>query len=235
MKVIYLSFFIVLVDQVSKFLVKGISIPALGIQINGMYYYQSMPVIGNFFQITFIENPGMAFGLQIGGKLFLSIFTIFATLLILYFIWKNRHESLYLRTALAFIFGGAMGNLIDRIFYGAIYGYAPLFYGNVVDFFHVDFPDFTIFGKTFHSWPIFNVADVAVSLGFIMILIGHNKIFKKEDSTDSNPDLVKNESSIDDEKINSDINMKVENSSNNITEENSSTGKDIFPLDPKNQ
>lgn len=119
----------------------------------------------------------MAFGLQIGGKLFLSIFTIFATLLILYFIWKNRHESLYLRIALAFIFGGAIGNLIDRIFYGAIYNYAPLFYGNVVDFFHVDFPDFTIFGKTFHSWPIFNVADIAVSIGFILILIGHNKIF----------------------------------------------------------
>lgn len=142
-----------------------------------MYYYQSIPVIGNFFQITFIENPGMAFGLQIGGKLFLSIFTIFATLLILYFIWKNRHESLYLRTALAFIFGGAIGNLIDRIFYGAVYGYAPLFYGNVVDFFHVDFPDFTIFGKTFHSWPIFNVADIAVSVGFVLILIGHKKIF----------------------------------------------------------
>lgn len=180
MRVLYFSLFVVLIDQISKILVKGLSIPSLGININGMNYYQSISIIGSFFQITFIENPGMAFGLQIGGKLFLSVFTIFATLLILYFIWKNRYESLYLRISLAFIFGGAIGNLIDRIFYGKIYGYAPLFYGNVVDFFHVDFPDFTLLGKTFHSWPIFNIADIAVSIGFIMILFGHKRLSKHE-------------------------------------------------------
>jgi signal peptidase II len=113
--------------------------------------------------------------------MFLSIFTVFATILILYFIFRNRKESLYIRFALALILGGAVGNLIDRLFYGMIYGYAPLFYGNVVDFIHVNTPDFTIFGKMFYSFPIFNVADMAVSIGFVLILFGYNKIFKHHD------------------------------------------------------
>jgi signal peptidase II len=145
-----------------------------------MTYGTSIKLIGNFFRITYIENPGMAFGLQIGGKLFLSIFTIIATLLIIYFIYKNRNESFYLRLSLAFILGGAVGNLIDRIFYGFLFSYAPVFYGRVVDFFHLDVPDFTVFGKIFYSWPIFNVADISVTVGFIMILFGYSKIFSKK-------------------------------------------------------
>lgn len=184
MKVLFVSLFVILIDQISKIMVKGLSIPALNINIQGMHYHQSIDVIGNFFKITYIENPGMAFGIQIGGKLFLSLFTIAATLLIVYFIYKNRKEPLYLRLALAFILGGAVGNLIDRVFYGAIYGYAPLFYGNVVDFFHIDTPNFVVFGKTFYSWPIFNIADIAVSLGFLMILLGYKKIAREEKPTE---------------------------------------------------
>lgn len=177
MRILFVSLAIVLTDQVTKILIKGINIPSLGIYIQGIPYRTSIDVIPDVFQITYIENPGMAFGLEIGGKLFLSLFTIFATFLILYFIYKNRKEPFYLRFALAMIFGGAMGNLIDRIFYGSIYGYAPIFYGNVVDFLHINTPDFTIFGKYFSSFPIFNVADMAVSIGFILILFGYNKIF----------------------------------------------------------
>jgi signal peptidase II len=122
----------------------------------------------------------MAFGIELGGKLTLSIFTLFATFLIIYFIYKNRNEGLYLRIALAFILGGALGNLVDRIFYGTVFGYAPLFYGKVVDFFHFNIPEFNIFGKAFYSWPIFNIADISVTAGFVMILLGYNKIFKKK-------------------------------------------------------
>ncbi len=125
----------------------------------------------------------MAFGLQVGGKLFLSLFTILATILLFFFLYKNRHEGLMLRLSLAFILGGAIGNLIDRVFYGKIYGYAPYFYGRVIDFLHFDFPNFTIFGKAIYSWPIFNVADIAVSVGFVLILIGYKRIFHK-DKTD---------------------------------------------------
>jgi signal peptidase II len=174
------TFFVVLIDQLSKFYVKGIAIPALGINIKGIPYQTSINIIGNFFKITFIENPGMAFGLQIGGKLFLSLFTIFATILLFFFLYKNRNEGLLLRLALALILGGAIGNLIDRIFYGKIYGYESFFYGKVVDFLHFDFPNFTVLGKTIYSWPIFNVADISVTLGFLLILFGYRKIFHTE-------------------------------------------------------
>ncbi|HMS35221.1 MAG TPA: signal peptidase II [Ignavibacteria bacterium] len=185
MKVLIVTFFVVLADQITKLYVKGISIPKLGISIPGMPYQSSINVIGDFFKITFIENPGMAFGLQIGGKLFLSVFTIFATVLLFFFLYKNRTEVFLLRLALAFILGGAIGNLIDRVFYGKIYDYAPFFYGRVVDFLHLDFPNFTIFGKTIYSWPIFNIADISVSAGFLMILLGYKKIFHKEEIHES--------------------------------------------------
>ncbi len=185
MKVLIVTVFIVIADQITKLYVKGISIPKLGIFIPGMPYQSSINVIGDIFKITFIENPGMAFGLQIGGKLFLSLFTIFATILLFVFLFKNRNEVFLLRLALAFILGGAIGNLIDRVFYGKIYDYAPLFYGRVVDFLHFDFPNFTIFGKTIYSWPIFNIADISVSVGFLMILIGYKKIFHKEEETET--------------------------------------------------
>ncbi len=180
MRILFVTFFVVIADQVSKIYVKGISIPSLGVNIQGMPYQSSKNIFGNFFKITFIENPGMAFGLQIGGKLFLSLFTIFATGLLIFFLYKNRNEGWLLRLALALILGGAMGNLIDRIFYGKIYGYAPYFYGKVVDFLHLDFPNFTIFGRTIYSWPIFNVADISVTFGFLLILFGYRKIFNKE-------------------------------------------------------
>lgn len=181
MKVLIVTLIVVIADQATKLYVKGIKIPFLGIDTPGMPYQSSKNVIGNFFKITFIENPGMAFGLQLGGKLFLSIFTIFATVLLVFFLYKNRNETLTLRLSLAFILGGAIGNLIDRVFYGVIYDYAPLFYGRVVDFLHFDFPNFSVFGKTFYSWPIFNIADVFVTIGFLIILIGYKKIFKHDE------------------------------------------------------
>jgi len=186
LKVLFLTFFIVIADQITKLMVKGISIPALGINFEGMPYQTSKKVIGDFFKITFIENPGMAFGLQIGGKLFLSIFTILATILLIVFLYKNRKENLLLRLALAFILGGAIGNLIDRVFYGEIFSYAPIFYGRVVDFIHIDFPNFTIFGKTIYSWPIFNIADISVTVGFLLILFGYKKAFPEETEPDLN-------------------------------------------------
>lgn len=180
MRVFYLTAVIIVIDQISKLYIKGISVPSLGINFQGLGYGNSIELFGSFFQLTFIENPGMAFGLEIGGKLGLSFFTVAATIIIIYFIVINKNESRYLRISLAFILGGAVGNLIDRIFYGVIYGYAPIFYGKVVDFFHLDIPDFTFLGKTFHSWPIFNIADISVSVGFVMIIIGYKKIFHKE-------------------------------------------------------
>ena len=184
MRILFVSLFVIVLDQVTKFLIKGISIPSIGLFIDGIPFRTSINIISDVVQITYIENPGMAFGLQLGSKLFLSVFTVFATFLIVYFIYRNRKEPFYIRFALALILGGAVGNLIDRLFYGMIYGYAPLFYGNVVDFIHVNIPDIELFGKTFYSFPIFNVADVAVSVGFVLILFGYNKIFKHHSNID---------------------------------------------------
>jgi signal peptidase II len=182
-KVLYSTLFIVIADQITKFLVKGGTIPLLNIHVEGMYYGQSINVIGDFFKITFVENPGLAFGIEVGdsSKLMLSLFSLLASIGIFYYFYKSRHQKLIVRLSLAFILGGAIGNLIDRTFYGVFYGYAPIFYGRVVDFFNVDFFDFTILGKTFDRWPIFNIADATVTIGVVLLLIFHKTEPAKED------------------------------------------------------
>ena len=139
MRILNLSLFVILADQATKLFIKGITIPWLGISFEGYQYGSSMPLLGDFLRMTYIENPGMAFGIDIGGKLFFSIFSVLASIGILTYLIKARHERLAFRIALALILGGAVGNLIDRVFYGVIFHDAPLFYGRVVDFIDVDF------------------------------------------------------------------------------------------------
>lgn len=172
MRVLYLSLTIVVADQISKFYIKGISIPFLNIKFEGMYFGESIPVIGDFFKITFTENPGIAFGFDPGSdfKLFISVFSLVASIGLLIYLFTVRNKSLSLKLAIALILGGAVGNVIDRMFYGLIYDYAPLFYGKVVDFFDFDFFNFSIFGRSYDRWPIFNIADAAVSIGVLILL-----------------------------------------------------------------
>ncbi len=183
---VYVSVLIVLLDQITKFLVKGGTIPLLNIKVDGMHYGQSINVIGDFFQITFVENPGLAFGIDVNetSKLFLSIFSLLASIGIFYYLYKSKDQRLIVRLSLAFILGGAIGNLIDRTFYGMIYGYAPIFYGKVVDFFNVDFFDFTIFDRTYERWPIFNIADASVTIGVILLIIFHKSPEEKKVEAD---------------------------------------------------
>ena len=178
MKVLFITLLVVIADQVTKLMVKGIKIESLGINLKGMPYGSSKPLIGEIVKITFIENPGMAFGIDVGPKMFLTIFTIIASLFIFFYIFKHRKDGILIRLSLALILAGAIGNLIDRTFYGVIYNYAPLFNGKVVDFMQVEFWDFTILGRTYTTWPIWNIADASVSAGFLIILFFHNRIFK---------------------------------------------------------
>ncbi len=182
MKVLYYSALVVLIDQITKILVKGIYIPFLNLNITGMDEHQSFNVIGDFFKITFVENPGMAFGIGVNSeiKLLLSLFSIVAVIGIVYYIYISKNERFIFRFALALILGGAIGNLIDRTFYGVIYGYAPLFYGHVVDFFNVEFFDFSFFGQTYERFPVFNIADSAVSIGVVLLLLFNKKEKAKE-------------------------------------------------------
>lgn len=172
MRALFASLFIVIVDQITKLYIKGFNIPALHLHHDGMIYGDHRKMIGNFFRITFVENPGIAFGIDLGisSKLFLSLFSIAASVGIVYYLYKVRHDRFILRFALALILGGAVGNLIDRVFYGVFYGYAPLFFGKVVDFIDVDFFDVNFFGYTYDRWPIFNVADMAVSIGVLLLV-----------------------------------------------------------------
>ena len=186
MKVLNLSFIVVIVDQITKLMVKGISIPFLNINFEGMEYGSSIAVIGDIFKFTFVENPGMAFGINVGGyaKLLLSLFSLIASIAIVVYIYKTREQKLLFRLSLALILGGAVGNLIDRFFYGMIFDYAPLFYGRVVDFLHFNALGFTIFGKTFDSFPIFNVADSAVTIGVFILLIFHKSFEPEQEKKD---------------------------------------------------
>lgn len=177
MRIVFVSVIIVFIDQVSKLLVKGFTIPLININYEGMYLGQRIPIIGDFFRLTFIENPGMAFGFDPGSglKLWISLFSLFASIGLLIYLYLIKNQNLSLRLAIAFILGGAVGNLIDRMFYGVFYGYAPLFYGKVVDFLDIDFFNVSIFGRYYDRWPIFNVADAAVSIGVLVLLLFYKK------------------------------------------------------------
>ena len=188
LKTLYVPFAIVIADQVSKMLVKGFSIPFLKIYHAGMLEGERIPIIGNFFRLTFIENPGMAFGFDPGldMKIWVSLFSLFASIGLLIYFFYIRNRSFTLRLAIAFILGGAVGNLIDRMFYGIFYQYAPLFHGRVVDFLDVDFFKFNLLGRSFDRWPIFNVADSAVTIG-VLILIFFYRSEKSEDEKEEAP------------------------------------------------
>jgi signal peptidase II len=175
-------------DQVSKFLVKGFSLSFLKLHYEGMFHSQRIRIFGDFFQLTFIENPGMAFGYDPGSsfKLYVSLFSLLASIALIVYLYVARNQSLSLRVSLAFILGGAVGNLIDRMFYGIFYGYAPLFYGRVVDFLDFDFFHFTIFGRTFERFPIFNLADASVTIGVLILMLFYQHNQKKTETAITN-------------------------------------------------
>jgi len=183
LRVLFVTLAVIISDQISKLLVKGIFIPSLNIDVKGFSYGESISIIEPYFKFTFVENPGMAFGINIDGyfKIFLSLFSLVASVGILIYLYKNRKQNIFFRTGFALILGGAIGNMIDRFFYGIIYNYAPFLYGKVVDFIHVDAFGFSILGKTFSSFPIFNIADSAVTVGVIILILFH-KTFEEKDT-----------------------------------------------------
>ncbi len=162
-------------DQVTKLIVRGLQIPFLGINLPGMPLYASKEVIGDFLRLTYIENPGMAFGIDFGWKSFFAVFSIVASIAILLYLYKVRQENRVVRFSLALILGGAIGNLIDRVFYGPLFEGTSLFHGRVVDFIDFDFFNVSLFGYNFSRFPVFNLADAAVTIGVVMLLIFHRR------------------------------------------------------------
>lgn len=169
-KPLIVIFLILLLDQASKILVK--TTMAIG---------EAIPVIGKWFYILFIENNGMAFGWEISGaswgKIILSLFRIVA---VVFLFWLMRYlvkkevkfGPLF---GIALIIAGALGNIIDGMFYGLIFDYAGFMQGRVVDMLY--FPLFTfpewvpmLGGQIFFS-PVFNIADSAITIGILYLII----------------------------------------------------------------
>lgn len=175
LKFFALSSIIVVADQITKIIVK----------LN-MDYGASIDIIGDFLKFTYVENPGMAFGLDFGhtSKFFLSLFSIIASVGLAVYLYKIKEESNLYKLSIALILGGAFGNLIDRVFYGVLFQDLPLMYGRVIDFVNVEFFDFTIFGNTYTRWPIFNIADAAVSVGVVLLIFSSPNAKTKKNQID---------------------------------------------------
>lgn len=195
---------VLVIDQILKFWVK-----------THMTIGQLNPVLGNWFNLLFIENAGMAFGLSFGqnvGKLLLSLVRI---VLVVFLCWylhrqisRDKLDGLTL-TVFCLIIAGALGNILDSLFYGLIFsestpetlavlfpvgsGYAPFFFGRVVDMFYVrlfHIPDgFPLWGGSYFFPAIFNFADACITVGIFLMLIFNKRFFqpsaKEEPTTDS--------------------------------------------------
>jgi len=187
---------IIVIDQTSKLLV-----------YNYMYIHQEVNVLGSWFRLHYLLNPGMAFGIRWEsefGKLALTTFRIFAMAGITYYmikmIAKRAHNGFLI--CLALILGGAIGNVIDSIFYGVFLNNAPIespspwFHGQVIDMLY--FPLFDFYwpewvpmkgGQYFEFFsPVFNIADSSIFIGVAVILFSQKRFFIEElKDEESNP------------------------------------------------
>jgi signal peptidase II len=200
-QVILIILLILAVDQAFKFYIK-----------TNYYLGEDHRVLGNWFRLHFVENEGMAWGWKLGesgswGKIALTVFRLVAVVFGIYYIngiVKKKHHTGFI-ICVALIFAGAVGNLIDSLFYGMIFdasdpmaqnlakflpeggGYAGFLHGKVVDMLYfpiIDghWPQWVpwLGGDSFEFFsPVFNIADASISVGLIIILLFQNRFFKK--------------------------------------------------------
>ncbi|MEM6736580.1 MAG: lipoprotein signal peptidase [Bacteroidota bacterium] len=189
LKYFIISFIIIIVDQMVKLVV---------------HYNMQMGtqgqilILGQLFKLHYLTNPGMAFGLKLDfayGKLILTVFRIGAMFAIGYYLYKlvKTHANKGLIICIALILGGAIGNLIDSVFYGVALDNAPYdaptpwFHGQVIDMFYIDIwegylPDWIplMGGDYMALWPVFNIADASIFIAICIIIIYQKRYFKKE-------------------------------------------------------
>lgn len=185
-RITFLVVLLLIIDQAIKLLVR-----------TRMTLGQSIHVAGDWFQILFIENNGMAFGLQFGetwGKLALSLCRLVLIALIIFYmrrLIRKPDTPGGVLVGLAAILCGAIGNMIDSMFYGILFDYAPFLYGRVVDMFYFPIVDTTL-PANFPIWggrhiiffrPIFNFADSCITCGAVYLLLFQWKFFARSEET----------------------------------------------------
>ena len=167
---ILLGVSLVVIDQIIKVLVK-----------TNMSLGEQIPLIGEWCRLCFVENEGMAFGLSFGegiGKLLLSLFRIGLSTFLIWWIsslLRKEKTPLGVLVGLTMITAGAIGNIIDCLFYGLIWDYAPFMFGRVVDMFY--FPIIRDGARVIFFSPVFNFADSCVTVGAIYLLLFQWKYF----------------------------------------------------------
>ena len=194
-KYFWLTLLLIIIDQAIK----------LAVHKYMIYEGNEVAVIGHWFKLHYVLNKGMAFGMtldflpQLYSKIALSLFRLFAMVGIGWYLVRlarrNAHEGLL--WSIAAILGGAIGNVIDSIFYGKYLGNTPAgsptpwFHGQVIDMFFFDpyqgwIPDWVpYFGGSWYSTPIFNFADASIFCGVVSILIFQNKFFDQPEEKQS--------------------------------------------------
>lgn len=169
-RLIILGLILVVIDQVSKYLVK-----------TNMSLGEQIPVIGQWFRLCFVENEGMAFGMKFGGavgKFCLSLLRICLCAFLVWWIHRLTDDGKTptgVLVGLTMITAGAFGNIVDCLFYGIIWDYAPFMFGKVVDMLY--FPIIRNGAKVIFFSPVFNFADSCVTCGAFYLAIFHWKYF----------------------------------------------------------
>lgn len=135
-----------------------------------LFMGESVPVLGDFFRITLILNPGGVFGTKLGSENFYTIISVLAIGVTLWFFFKARTDAVAFRVGLALVLGGAVGNLIDRFRFGKVVDFLDF------DFFNINLPPgevaFVKFpGLYLDRWPVFNLADSFVLIGMALIVL----------------------------------------------------------------
>ena len=134
-----------------------------------MNLYDSISIIGNFFRLTYVENPGIAFGINFeGGPIIFTVLASIATVFVAWYLWQSKDSSLFNQLGLSLILGGAIGNLLDRYMFG-----------RVVDFFHFTFGQY--------SFPVFNIADSCITIGMALFIYASYFQTDKDQANYENP------------------------------------------------
>ncbi len=146
----------------------------------------AIDLVGGWLKFTYTENPGMAFGINFGPAGMITAFSMIAAVMIVVYLVRVRDGYLPYTSSLACILGGAIGNIVDRLFYGMIFDYGPFFQGRVVDFIHFDLwhglipASIPFIGGSYLSFfPIFNVADIGIVGGVMGILLFQKKFLNR--------------------------------------------------------